>query len=211
LSPAPVLAYHTATAKPAGLQVEQRAGGCLIDLSPPPFRTKVRDGALFSVVFVLGIAAVILVLARASRGVDPRLLLALALVHCVLGPPAMFASLLVASFLLRTKVRIEVSPAIVRLSVSGFRLAYETVWNRDDIVAVEARWMGILVKRRDRRRGDWITFGTRAEQRRICLLLGEALGVPVTGATKPGPALSSRRALPVGPSSAPETPVAIEV
>jgi hypothetical protein len=97
----------------------------------------------------------------------------------------MFAARLVAALAMRVSLRIEVSPDVVCWTVSGFRLRYETVRPRDQIAAVELRLHGIRLRHGGRRGGDWLAFGTRDEQRQICLLLGEALGVPVRGVRKP--------------------------
>jgi hypothetical protein len=175
---APVLAYYTSPSAPApGLHAERQPAGLVIELNPPTLRDKMKGAAVFSAVFVLGIAMAALGVAFTFGGIDAEAATALAVVLCVFVLPGLFAACLLAIFLFRASVRIEFSPETVRMTVTGFRLHYEKLWKHDAIAAVELRWHGVRLKRTDRRGCDWITFGTRDQQREVCRLLREALGL----------------------------------
>ena len=183
---APVLAYHTATSLPVGLHVKRRAREWVIELFPPVMSDEVKGAAVWATrATVLGLVPGALLL-RSLESPSWESLASIAALMVVV-PWVLWFSLFIATILaFRAVVRIEVLPAVVCMNVTGFRLEYETVIPRAQIAAAELRWFGVRLKRRDRHGGDWITFGSRAQQREICLLLGEALGVPVRGAVRKG-------------------------
>ena len=189
---APVLAYGTSAAPPAGLHVDRGPRECVIELFPPRVTTEIRKSVAWATLVAILLALTPLGVTRVMRterraDLDPKLEPVVCAVIFLATWPSMFAVRLAAAMALRVTVRIDVLPAAVRWTVSGFHLRYEKVRPRDDIAAVEFRMHGVRLKRRDRRGGDWLAFGTRDQQREICLLLGEALGVPVRGVRNPGP------------------------
>ena len=186
INAAPVLAYRTSAAPPVGLRVEQGtgAGECAIELFPPTIGAELGKSVAWATVVAVALALTPLVVIHVrSTEFDPRVGPAACALILLVSWPLMFAIRLAAALALRVSIRFEVSPAAVSWTVSGFRLRYETVIPRGEVAAVEFRLHGVRLRHRDRR-GHWITFGTRDQQRQICRLLGDALGVPVRGLPK---------------------------
>jgi hypothetical protein len=184
ISAAPVLPYRTSTAPPVGLRVEEGAGGgeWVLELFPPTVAAEIGKSVAWATVVAVALALTPLVVIHLrSTEFDPRVGPAAGALIFLASWPLMFAIRLAAAMALRVSLRIRVSPTTVSWTVSGFRLRYETVVPRDEIEGVEFRLHGVRLGRRGRRSGDWISFGTRDQQRQICRLLGEALGLPVRG------------------------------
>jgi hypothetical protein len=186
LNAAPVLTYYTSTAPPVGLRVEETPTEWVLELHPPTVRTELAKSVAWATVVAVALALTPLVVIHLrSNEFDPRVGPAASALVFLAGWPLMFAARLLSGLAMRVSLRIAVSPDLVCWTVSGFRLSYEISRRRDEIAAVELRLHGVRLKRFGRRGGDWIAFGTRDEQRQICQLLGEALGVPVRGVRKP--------------------------
>ena len=188
ISPAPVLAYRTSTAPLVGVRVEPTPTNWVLELHPPTIGTELKKSVSWAsmVSVALALTPLVMIHLLRSRGFDPRVGPAAGALVFLTAWPLMFAGRLVAGLAQRVTLRIEVSPAALCWTVSGFRLRYETVRPRDDIAAVELRLHGVRLKHRGGG-GDWIAFGTRDQQRQMCLLLAEALNVPVRGVRKPPP------------------------